>query len=252
MQLPAHQAVFLSHRGKGSHSIFCGIDGLPVLHTVSAMRWPVLVTEHRMTFLRLTRNHKCERRTTVTDQQLVPRDEAEKFDLIKPHLPPAVRDEYQWHRRENELVFRNHLEAFAISVRFQLPKQVALYAEQIRDLYDKDRTERIHDLLEHHGYRGRYFFAEKNLRSVATFSEVFEEADYSNGYTKKYWHYKRIDKFGQQIPLQALRVLLILEQQGITPEALWVAEKKQDTRRLPDPLLCASFGSWVVTLAAWE
>ena len=170
-------------------------------------------------------------------------------------LPQILKSDYRWFNEKNKQEALTHLEGLVTAFQFGLSKQVALYKGKIIDIVAHDMAERTAALIaQQFAFKGLTYLHPKQL-SQKTFSVPISK----DGSREQKWVYRRIENFGQLVPPQALRTLAYLREAGIVPEGLWVADKKEvihsypaATNRLPDPVLCASFGRWIVALAEWD
>ncbi len=185
---------------------------------------------------------------SVTGTALVGRIDQQQLlahlpQALLQHMPLQVKQSYQWHRRELYQHFLEGLEGLVLAHRYNLPQQVQLYSAKLYDLVTQDMATRVGDLVqEHFDYKPRYY-----QHASYPLPAKFTEATRSH----TYWDYQRAESFAQQVPVAALRRMQLLDRYSIQVEGYWVAEKRA-YRPLPDPLLCASFGRWVVSLAMWK
>src|SRR5262249_3649586 len=154
-------------------------------------------------------------------------------------LPKPVQEGYEWHSEDNRRQAVEDAEALWLSMRYGISNQIAIYTEQLLDLYHKDKADRVHDLVQQAtGYDGRFYHLpkriwEENAVRYGQFAEVIKQTWRDGEYIRNYWEYVRLQDYGQRMPLHALRVLALLEANGIAPETLWVATRKEDRRSLP-------------------
>lgn len=178
---------------------------------------------------------------TTMDQQLLL---SRLPQSIVQHLPAQLQGSYQWHRRENQLQFLEHVEGLVLAHQYNLAQQIRLYGQQLFDLVTQDMAERVGDLVfDHLGYDAKLYH-----HTTYPLPKTFQQ---SIPRSNAYWYYMPLQDFGQQVPVAALRTMQLLDHKGIVAEQYWVAEKRA-YRPLRDPLLCASFGRWVVSLAMWK
>jgi hypothetical protein len=157
---------------------------------------------------------------------------------------------YHWHRPENEQAFLENAEGLCRAGRYGLNKQMAIYGNDIVDLYHKDRAELVSDLVgDVLHYQARRYAADTT--PTGPFEELIEVDRNGRITVRKYWKYVPVMDYGQKMPLHALRALGVLEKYNVNPDALWVATYYEDIE-VKDPLLCASFGRYVVSIAQWD
>lgn len=165
----------------------------------------------------------------------------ERLAVMQEYIPAPIREGYQWQREENRAAAVEQAESIWHSIRFGLKNQITLSTEKMLDSYNKDRVDRVFDLIfQTTQYEGHYFH-----NTLNTMNQDIDRAHY--------WHYSPLFNYKESIPLQALRALSILKDNNITPDRWWIATMERYTTRLPsgDPLLSISFDKWFVSIAYW-
>jgi hypothetical protein len=176
---------------------------------------------------------------------------------ISPSLPgsalytpalPSVQANQRWYNTANEQEFLSLAEGLALACRHKLTIQIQRYTEQIHDLADKDRADLTVALLAQSlHYTSVCAHHQWDLQPNAVVSISWRGAVQS-------WQLQPLSAYFRGIPLQALQALDKVYTSGIVPNGLWIAEPYRAptvSHGYRDPLLCASFGRWLVVLADW-
>jgi hypothetical protein len=160
---------------------------------------------------------------------------------------------YEWFDPANRQEFLSYLRGLIfIRQHGGVGNQLRLYQAKLAERVAKDQVERVAGLVRQTlGYEGlKYHHPEPlpvggfRVPIICTVTHHTVESDY--------WQFRRLAVASQLVPPSALQAWALLEQAKVLPEALWVAEKRRAMRPLRDPLLCVSFGRWVVAIAQWE
>lgn len=176
-----------------------------------------------------------------------------------------------WHNSENRRKFlKEYYPALALAAALERSNQVAKYQERIADLVNLDRAERVQELIRREtGYVRLLQSYPRALPKKQFTLPIKTHTRWSRNTQEKVrevWQFKRIRDHRKTLPLHALEAMMLLKTEGIDPDDYWVGKKVEKvtpvqtarvrprTRRtsLPDPVLAASFGRHVVTLAEWE
>jgi hypothetical protein len=177
-------------------------------------------------------------------RQMIEQEESQQF-------LEAVAHEYDWYTYPNKRLALKPIEALTIASQMQLALQAKLYAAQVFDLVMKDVAERVHNLAVHKlRYQGEIRYRQYPLVRGQTFRELIK----TEAHRRHEWVFDPIERFAKVIPLHALKAIRTLTDEGITPEAYWVADKIETVIERPrsiDPILCAQFGQWLVGIAMW-
>lgn len=190
----------------------------------------------------------------MTQQELVPTFPAHVPAIYTENIPLQLKQGYQWHRPENQQEFIDSIEGLCLSLKYNFDTQAILYRDAAIDCYHKDRADHTYDLVEDaFKYRGDYYDLGKSPDPKG-FEKEIDHSEWDNlrkGYIHKYIKYIPVREYSDKITINGLRGLALLEQHGITPDALWVGIYYED---LPtkDPWLCPSFGRWVISIAQWD
>jgi len=183
-------------------------------------------------------------------------------------LPEALRAGYEWFSPNNRSTFAAHMEGLNVADNMKLTTQVELYKHKIMDVFGYDLAERAQALaaptFSEPGARGGSR-SSKNAHIVqgsdyplpTTFTVPIREYYDASSYelVQQYWTYRQLSAYGQIVPPHALTTLARIVQEPIKPDQAWVAvkeEQRTSVRPLLDPLLCVSFGRWIVPIAEWK
>ncbi len=141
---------------------------------------------------------------------------------VRVQVSEALQNGYQWFAERNKQEALTYLEGLMIAWRHGISKQIELYKEKIIDIVTRDMADRAASLISQRmgvDMRFLYYHPGRSLPEKS-FSVPIEKS----GNRERKWIYRRIEHFSQLIPPQAMQVLALLEQAGIAPDGLWVAE----------------------------
>jgi hypothetical protein len=153
---------------------------------------------------------------------------------------------FAWFSESNRQEAMQHLQAATIAYHHDLPQQVELHVKRVQTITLLDLTDRVQAVVaKTFGYPGwRHFYP----HPVSGPFVVMEHG----GSARYEWHYVGIGEFARLIPPKALATLAFLEKVGLTPQAYWVADKRESaTSRIIDPILSSQFGPWFVAISEW-
>ena len=167
----------------------------------------------------------------------------------------AAFETVPWFNSNYKTEARQLLEGALIADQHRFDGQVRLYKNAFVDLAWQDTTARTRSLLSSHlKYSGLLYRLPDNLDlPTRTFSVPI---DTTAGSSVRYeWQYMPLSEFNRLVPPHALKALSLLEQNGISPMAFWVADKIQvsvSTRVSVDPLLIIQLGRNFCAVAEWR
>jgi len=167
----------------------------------------------------------------------------------------AAFDEELWFNGNHKAEARQLLEGALIAYQHRFDGQVQLYKNAFVNLAWKDVTGRVRGLLSTQlKYSGLVYTLPDNLDLPTRVFSV--PIDATAGSSVRYeWQYMPLNEFNRLIPPHALKALSLLEQNGISPMAYWVADKIQvsvSTRVSVDPLLVIQLGRNFCAVAEWR
>lgn len=166
-------------------------------------------------------------------------------------LPQKLEFDYLWYCLDNKYRALEFMEAFLLAAAMQLTVQATLNREQVISLLTRDMADRFYGMAQERlGYTGSITVQRYDLVTKPTFRVPIS----TQGNIRVEWVIDQIEKFGQHIPLHALRAMEMFQDAGYTPDAYWVADKVQTVVHTPrslDPIVLAQFGSWFAGIAMW-
>ena len=178
-------------------------------------------------------------------------------------LPHLLEHEFHWFCDENKQAAISLFESLRIAFQHDLPRQIELYQQQLLDSFAQDLAACTQWLVSTQlGYNGpSYTYPRLPLPEEKFWVPIPNGA----GSPQYLWVYDRLEDFPKLIPPSALHVLPLLESEGISPQAFWVADllpyvparfssphRSHSPRQSLDPVLSAQFGRYFVALAYWE
>jgi len=199
-------------------------------------------------------------------------------------LPPAVTRQYpqmkgyQWYELENERALEPLLDALETAQELQWRAQIPIVLKQIGDLWELDQDHyhkyvadellaTVQAAFPELGYPGRYYHTPLDFTNRSSVDDVGghmikKKKLFGDEYrTVTLWRYVRAADYGvggEQLPPHAYKVTEFIRKQLVQPHAWWVAvllkieRDPRPTYGRNDPLLCVSFGRWVLAVAQWE
>jgi len=175
----------------------------------------------------------------------------------QPDFFALIQQAYPWFAKKNQVEAQPYLEGACIAREHGIQQQVWLYANMVLKIVTQDRAEWTLHLVEQQiGYKGELYYRPDH-ESIPTQQFTVPIPPAQTGYTSDRfeWVYIPIGAYATMIPPRALQTLAWVEKQGAPTQAYWVADKVkvQSTRRLKiDPVLCAQYGRWFVSICYWR
>lgn len=176
------------------------------------------------------------------------------FSNDEEQVSEHFRHGYVWHDKQNQQQAQQILRGALIAHRHQYHRQVSLYKEALFKVVTNDMAVAARAVIQQHprSYKNfLYYYPDEEPIPEWEFSVPSQ----TRGLTlhSYEWCYVPLDQFHDLIPLHALEILEILEQNRLTPQAYWVADEREIVRQISvDPVLCAQYGRWFVGIAQWE
>lgn len=172
----------------------------------------------------------------------------------KSQLSQMLEHHYCWYTSSLKAQALEVMEALILAYEIQLPVQIRLSQEQLINLVTQDMAARFHYMAkEGLGYTGSI--------QVEPYGQFRSHSDRSfripittDRARRTEWVFDSLEEFRRQIPLHALKAITMFRDQGLKPDAYWVADKVQTVIAAPrslDPILCAQFGHWFAGIAMW-
>lgn len=189
-----------------------------------------------------------------TTVELITALETMSHSLDEPQdVLQLIEHSYAWWEQHNKAAMRPYLQAAYLARKHQLLAQYKLNVQQIFKVLTKDAADGVAQLIERQmGYKGPSYYRDDALPLV---KHVFTVPIAPTHAVDTFeWVYRPIHAFANLMPLRALQAIELLADAGMAPPAYWVADKVKvlPTQRFSvDPLLCAQFGRWFLSIAEW-
>lgn len=184
----------------------------------------------------------------ITALGTVPHPGHEQQDIL--HL---VEHSYAWREQRNKSVMLPYLQAAYLARKHELDGQYKLNVQQVFKALTKDVADGVAKLIDRQmRYKAQFYYRDDALPLVENTFRVLITP--THGPDRFEWVYQPIHLFANLMPLRALQAIELLTDAGMVAQAYWVADKIKvlPTQRLSvDPLLCAQFGRWFLSIAEW-
>lgn len=144
------------------------------------------------------------------------------------------------------------METLLLAYVMRLPVQITLNQQKLINYVTQDMAERFYRMAQQRlGYDGSIQVEQYSHAQ----NHIFRVPIATVGSKRTEWIFYPVADFREQIPLHALKAIALFRDEGLKPDAYWVADKVetvivQAPRRI-DPILCAQCGDWFAGLAMW-